>query len=212
MTEWLALGLSQDDVMGDDLIIYCHPFMDRKQFPWGMGTNSRYPENIGVGFNKYFTPGSGKQAYDGDQTKFGKKLGSVKNGRVKWEEVSGSVVPRWGVIHCKADITTYILLQEKGDIISGVELDMEKERTAIVFLANGHCLQQECLGDHPDNPDQQLRDTARKTTPMAKHKLVWFTKKQVPLFQHIQRGGATKTGGMGNAFWIVFLLIIATAL
>lgn len=192
---WLAIGFSRDLVMGDDLVIYCHPYMDRVQFPNGSeGEFPLYPDSIGVSANKYFTLGNGKQMYDVDKSKFSAKLGSVQRDLVLWEDFNGGFGSGsgWGVLYCKADVSTYFLFQSKYSITTGIEMDMERQREVYVFMGAGHCLHPECLGDHPDN---SLADVARLTSPLAKHNNIWLLENdKVPLFVSIDRNKGVEWG------------------
>lgn len=196
---WIAFGISLDKVMGDDLIIYCHPYMDRNQFPWGMeGDHPPYPESIGVGINKYYTTGNGKQAYDVKRN-FDKFYGTVRRVGVKWQQWDKE---GWGVINCKADISTYVLFNSKTELGTGIELDMEKQRKAFIFMASGHCLHPKCLGDHPNN---SLAEIARLTTPMSKHNNLWMVSSEMTLFKSVKKGGQWRIDGNWKVIVIAFI-------
>ncbi len=67
VAQWLAIGFSpRDKLMGDDLVLYCHPYMDRDKFNFN-GSETLYPDDIGVAINKYFKEGDGNQVYDAER-------------------------------------------------------------------------------------------------------------------------------------------------
>lgn len=54
---------------GDDAVIYCHPYMDPRikyANESDDAADNKYPDEIGISINKYFTPTSGQQAYDAE--------------------------------------------------------------------------------------------------------------------------------------------------
>lgn len=52
----------------------------------------------------------------------------------------------YAVLECEFNISTYILLQSKSEISTGIELDMEQDEKLYGMIAVGSCLDRRCLG------------------------------------------------------------------
>lgn len=79
---------------------------------------------------------------------------------------------------------------------------MEITTEAHILMATGPCLHRDCYGDVEQNP---VRDVAKRTTVMAKHRGAFYTQGKVVLFDVAKRDNS---GGRFLPMKTLVLLIL----
>lgn len=205
---YLALGFSTDDEMGNDVVIYCHPYMDDNVSNRTGSRKNRYPDKIGLAVNDP----TEYAAYDAARDE-PKKAGGIRKENVTFYDFGfvqdGTTQPKWSVIACRAEISTHVLLRSKYKSNVGVEMDFERTDDWKIFLGMGHCLQKECLGAVKENDEIETRRTAKRTSILEKHFKVYRNKNNhFKLYYPIRSlAGRKRASAWGIGALIVFSLL-----